>query len=97
MTRELGRKELTRIQCLTSKENGTATQNVAESQETKKTRSFCQFNTGRPFTLRESNSDATAALLSGFHSALKRQVHGSSVEGVGQRYRKTLYKTINDT
>lgn len=40
MTRELGRKELTRIQCLTSKENGTAKQNVAESQETKKNKEF---------------------------------------------------------
>lgn len=52
-TKELGRKELTRKQCLTPKENGTAEQNVAESQETKKTRSFCQFNTGRSFTLTE--------------------------------------------
>ena len=48
MTRELGRKELTRIQCLTSKENGTAKQNVAESQETKKQGVFVNLTQADP-------------------------------------------------
>ena len=59
---------------------------------------FVNLTQADPLPEGKSNSDAIATLLSGFHSALKRQVqNGSSVEGVGRRYRKTLYKIINDT